>query len=178
MCLHCRSGTRLSGLQTLYELGSTIRRESGILVDVGSTVTDLGSSYPGVPYHEGVDIAGAVGDPILAVLNGLVTATGANAGDQRCGLGVVIHWRFGGRFIRYCLVQREQMDAHERATSCWYQVAGLLRRKELAIEIIEAEIRSAMREVWLEASRLVLAPGEPLEIARKMRDRAEPIKPE
>ena len=34
------------------------------------------------------------------------------------------------------------MDAHERATSCWYRVAGLLRRKDLAIEIIEGEIRS------------------------------------
>jgi len=44
------------------------------------------------------------------------------------------------------------MDPHERATSVWYRVAGLLRRKELAIEIIEAEIRSAQREVCLEAS--------------------------
>ena len=71
------------------------------------------------------------------------------------------------------------MDPHERATSVWYRVAGLLRRKDLAIEIIEAEIRSAMREVWLEASRLVLTPGEPVEIARKMRDKAKAlIKPE
>ena len=77
------------------------------------------------------------------------------------------------------LVQREAMDPHERATSVWYRVAGLLRRKDLAIEIIEAEIRSAMREVWLEASRLVLTTGEPTEIARTMRDRAErAIKPE
>jgi hypothetical protein len=34
-------------------------------------------------------------------------------------------------------------------------------RKDLAIETIEAEIRSAQREVWLEASRLVLTTGEP-----------------
>ena len=47
------------------------------------------------------------------------------------------------------------MDLHERATSVWYRVVGLLRRKELAIEIIEAEIRPAQREVRLEASRLV-----------------------
>jgi len=47
-----------------------------------------------------------------------------------------------------------------------------LRRKELAIEIIEAEIRSAQYEVWLEASRLVLT-GEPIEIARHLRQRAE-----
>jgi hypothetical protein len=47
--------------------------------------------------------------------------------------------------------------------------AGLLRRKELAIDIIEGEIRSAQREVWLSASRLVLTPGESIEIPRKMR---------
>src|SRR5262245_34570502 len=46
-----------------------------------------------------------------------------------------------------------RMDPHERATSVWYRVAGLLRRKELAIEIVEAEIRSAQRKVWLEAAR-------------------------
>jgi hypothetical protein len=38
------------------------------------------------------------------------------------------------------------MDPHQRATSVWYRVAGLLRRKELAIEIVEAEIRSAQHE--------------------------------
>ena len=65
------------------------------------------------------------------------------------------------------------MDPHERATSVWYRVAGLLRRKDLAIEIIEAEIRSAQYEVWLEAARLVLTTGEPIEIARQMRARAE-----
>lgn len=64
------------------------------------------------------------------------------------------------------------MDPHERATSCWYRVAGLLRRKELAIEIVEAEIRSAQHEVLLEAAKLVLS-GEPIEIARQLRARAE-----
>jgi len=39
----------------------------------------------------------------------------------------------------------------EGATSVWYRVAGLLRRKEIAIEIIEAEIRSAQQEAFLEA---------------------------
>ena len=34
------------------------------------------------------------------------------------------------------------MDTHEHATRVWYRVAGLLRRRELAIEMIEAEIRS------------------------------------
>jgi hypothetical protein len=54
------------------------------------------------------------------------------------------------------LVERGPMDAHERATSCWYRVAGLLRRKDLAIDINESEIRSAQYEVLLEAARLVL----------------------
>jgi len=35
-------------------------------------------------------------------------------------------------------------------------VAGLLRRKDLAIDIIEGEIRSAQHGVLLEAARLVL----------------------
>src|SRR5262245_13204521 len=65
-----------------------------------------------------------------------------------------------------------RMDPHERATSVWYRVAGLLRRKELAIEIFEAEIRSAQQEVWREAAKLVLT-GDPVEIARKLHERAE-----
>ena len=66
------------------------------------------------------------------------------------------------------------MDPHERATNCWYRVAGLISReqKDLAVEIIEAEIRSAQYEVWLEASRLVLT-GEPIEVARLLRQQAE-----
>jgi hypothetical protein len=42
-----------------------------------------------------------------------------------------------------------RMDPHERATSVWYRVAGLVSReqKDLAVEIIEAEIRSAQHEV-------------------------------
>ena len=66
------------------------------------------------------------------------------------------------------------MDPHKRATSCWYRVAGLVSRdqKDLTVEIIEAEIRSAQNEVWLEAARLVLS-GEPIEVARLLRQRAE-----
>ena len=42
----------------------------------------------------------------------------------------------------------------------------------LAVEIIEAEIRSAQHEVLLDAARLVLR-GAPIEIARQLHDRAE-----
>ena len=70
------------------------------------------------------------------------------------------------------------MDPHERATSVWYRVAGLRRRKELAIDIIAREIRSAQQEVSREAARLVLS-GDPIDVARMMHDRAEQaIKPE
>src|SRR5262249_39357320 len=53
-----------------------------------------------------------------------------------------------------------RMDPHERATSCWYRVAGLVSReqKDLAVEIIEAEIRSAEYELLLEVSRLERRP--------------------
>ncbi len=66
------------------------------------------------------------------------------------------------------------MDPHDRATSVWYRIAGLISReqKDSAVDIIEAEIRSAQHEVLLEAARLVLS-GEPVEIARRLRERAE-----
>ena len=53
-------------------------------------------------------------------------------------------------------------------------VAGLVtrERKDLAVEIIEAEIRSAQHEVLLEAAKLVLS-GDAITIARQLRDRAE-----
>jgi len=44
------------------------------------------------------------------------------------------------------------VDARERATSVWYRVAGLLRRKDLAIDIIAAEIRSAQQEALRDAA--------------------------
>jgi hypothetical protein len=65
------------------------------------------------------------------------------------------------------------MTPRARAESIWYRTAGLASRnqKDLAVEIIEAEIRSAQHEVLLEAAKLVLS-GEPIEIARQLRDRA------
>ncbi|HZO41215.1 MAG TPA: hypothetical protein VFE97_18500 [Methylomirabilota bacterium] len=67
------------------------------------------------------------------------------------------------------------MDPHERATSCWYRVAGLVSReqRELAVDIIEGELRSAMYETLLESARLVLTDSEPVGIARQLRDMAE-----
>jgi len=64
------------------------------------------------------------------------------------------------------------MDPRARAESIWYRVAGLLHRKDLAIDIIEGEIRSAQHEVLLDAARLVLT-GERIAIARQLRERAE-----
>jgi hypothetical protein len=67
------------------------------------------------------------------------------------------------------------MDPHERAVCVWYRTAGLARRnqKDLAVEIIEAEISSAQYEVWLEATKLVLIDAKPVEIARHLRALAE-----
>ena len=55
------------------------------------------------------------------------------------------------------------------------RTAGLAIRnqKELAVKIIEAEIRSAQYEVWLEAAKLVLTDAKPVEIVRELRERAE-----
>ena len=67
------------------------------------------------------------------------------------------------------------MDPHARAESVWYRTAGLASRnqKDLAVEIIEAEIRHAQYEMLLEAAKLVLNDAEPVEIARKLREMAE-----
>jgi hypothetical protein len=66
------------------------------------------------------------------------------------------------------------MDPHERAVSVWHRTAGLAsrNRKDLAVEIIEADNRSVQHEVLLEAAKLVLS-GEPIEIARTLRAVAE-----
>lgn len=63
---------------------------------------------------------------------------------------------------------------HERPLSCYYRVGRLLARgqRDLAVEIIETEIRSAQHDVLLEAAKLVLT-GEPLEISPLLYDFAE-----
>jgi hypothetical protein len=62
---------------------------------------------------------------------------------------------------------------HDRATSVWYRTVGLRAQRNQAVEIIEAEIRSAQREVLLEAAKLVLGGRGPREIARKLQEMAE-----
>jgi len=71
-------------------------------------------------------------------------------------------------------LDKNTMDPHNRATSCYYRVGGLVRRgqRDLAVEIIEAEIRSAQHELLLEAANLVLS-GDPITVARQLHDRAE-----
>jgi hypothetical protein len=63
------------------------------------------------------------------------------------------------------------MDAHERATSVWYRIAGLIsgKQKDLAVSIIAGEIRSAQYEVLLAAVDRVADPDSKkrvLELAR------------
>src|SRR5262245_20790271 len=53
------------------------------------------------------------------------------------------------------LLSSATMDPHERATSVWYRIASLLRRKDLAIEIIAAEICSAQQEALRDAANRV-----------------------
>ncbi len=67
------------------------------------------------------------------------------------------------------------MDPHERATSCWYRIAGLISRKQkdLAIDIFEGEIRSAQHEVLLEAERLAVSGISGPSVARALREKAE-----
>ncbi len=53
------------------------------------------------------------------------------------------------------------MDPHDRATSVWYRIAGLISRKQkdLAVSIIAAEIRSAQQEALRNAADRVSEPG-------------------
>ena len=61
------------------------------------------------------------------------------------------------------------MNPHERAMSVWYRVAGLLRQKDLAIDMIEWGFRSAQQQALMEASDRVTnatAKRTPVESAR------------
>jgi hypothetical protein len=54
-------------------------------------------------------------------------------------------------------------------------VAGLLRRTDLAIDIIAGEIRSAQYEVLLDAARMVLSSRPVVAIARQLREAADTL---
>jgi len=70
------------------------------------------------------------------------------------------------------------MEPRERATSVWYRIAGLIGQRDIAVDIIEAEIRAAQHETLLEAERLIvktLGPGGfgAESLAKTLRERAE-----
>jgi|RhiMethySRZTD1v2_1073278.scaffolds.fasta_scaffold00569_21 hypothetical protein len=49
------------------------------------------------------------------------------------------------------------MDSRAAATSVWYRVAGLLRRRGLGIDIIPAKICFSPQAVCFEAARLIIS---------------------
>lgn len=57
--------------------------------------------------------------------------------------------------------------------SVWYRIAGLIGQRDIAVDIIEAEIRSAQHQVILEAERLVKSGGTVEAITHELRERAE-----
>jgi len=70
------------------------------------------------------------------------------------------------------------MEPRERAMSIWYRIAGLIGQREIAVDIIEAEIRAAQHEALLEAEQLIvktLGPGGfgAESLAKTLRERAE-----
>src|SRR5215467_3744596 len=69
-----------------------------------------------------------------------------------------------------------RMDPHERATSVWYRIAGLITRKQKdqAVSIIAAEIRSAQKEVLLDASDRVSDPTAK-KLLHELARRANPL---
>ena len=70
------------------------------------------------------------------------------------------------------------MEPRDRATSIWYRIAGLIGQRDIAVDIIEGEIRSAQHEALLEAEQLVvntLGPGGfgAESLAKTLRERAD-----
>jgi hypothetical protein len=76
-------------------------------------------------------------------------------------------------------VNTERMDSDNRAELLWSRTAGLAShdRKVRAVDIIEAEIRSAQREALLEAAKLVvLTADQPvIEVARLLHGLANQV---
>ena len=76
------------------------------------------------------------------------------------------------------MLSSRTMEPRERATSIWYRIAGLIGQREIAVDIIEAEIRAAQHEALLEAEQLIvktLGPGGfgAESLAKTLRERAE-----
>src|SRR5262245_63279028 len=71
-------------------------------------------------------------------------------------------------------VDTDRMDPDDRAELLWSRTAGLASRdrKDRAVDIIEAGIRSAQREALLEAAQLVLTNQPVVAIARQLREAA------
>jgi len=69
------------------------------------------------------------------------------------------------------------MDFDDRAELLWSRTAGLASRdrKDQAVDIIEAAIRSAQREALLEAAQLVLTNQPVVAIARQLREAADAL---
>ena len=80
-------------------------------------------------------------------------------------------------------VDTDHVDPDDRAELLWSRTAGLASRdrKDRAVDIIEAEIRSAQREALLEAAQLVLTNQPVVVIARQLREAADalihPVRP-
>jgi len=68
------------------------------------------------------------------------------------------------------------MDAHDRAVTVWYRIAGLISRKQkdLAVDIIAAEIRSAQQQALRDAADRVSEPGAKT-ILNELARRANPL---
>ena len=74
-------------------------------------------------------------------------------------------------------VDTDRMDPDDRAELLWSRTAGLASRnqKDRAVDIIEAEIRSAQREALLEAAQLMLTSQPVVAIARQLREAADTL---
>ena len=67
------------------------------------------------------------------------------------------------------------MEPRERAMSIWDRIADVIGQRDIAVDIIEAEIRAALHEAFLEAERLVDSGISGPSIVKTLRGRAEQL---
>jgi hypothetical protein len=67
------------------------------------------------------------------------------------------------------------MEPRDRAMGIWYRIADLIRQRDIAVDIIEAEICAALHEAFLEAERLVVSGISGPSVAKTLRGRAEQL---